>query len=30
VLVCSNQRLRERFDLSGLARAIAVRDRLSP
>jgi anti-anti-sigma factor len=30
VLVCSNQRLRERFELSGLARAIAVRDRLSP
>lgn len=30
VLVCSSPRLRERFELSGLARAIEVRDRLSP
>lgn len=29
VLVCSNERLRARFERSGLARAIEVRDRLS-
>ena len=29
VLVCTNPRLLARFDLSGLARAIEVRDRLS-
>lgn len=30
VLVCTNQRLRDRFESSGLARAIEVRDRLTP
>ncbi len=29
VLVCTNQRLLDRFELTGLARAIEVRDRLS-
>ena len=30
VLVCSSQRFRARFERSGLARAIEVRDRLTP
>lgn len=30
VLVCANPRLRDRFEASGLARAIEVRDRLTP
>ena len=30
VLVCASPRLRDRFDSSGLARAIEVRDRLAP
>ena len=30
VLVCTTPRLRDRFHRSGLARAIEVRDRLSP
>lgn len=30
VLVCTSPRLRDRFHRSGLARAIEVRDRLSP
>ncbi len=30
VLVCSSDRLRRRFELTGLARAIEVRERLTP
>jgi anti-anti-sigma factor len=30
VVVCTSERLRRRFDVTGLARAVDVRDRLAP
>jgi anti-anti-sigma factor len=30
VLVCTSERLRQRFEVTGLARAVEIRDRLAP